>query len=108
MDVVREAIARLKGDIRISSEVGRARTLELSLPITLAITQVLHGARRASWWRFRWMPSSARKPLSGRPGARRYALASRRLGLIRSSTWRKCSGFRAAPRSATTKTPPWS
>jgi two-component system, chemotaxis family, sensor kinase CheA len=41
MDVVREAIARLKGDVRISSEVGRGTTLELSLPLTLAITQVL-------------------------------------------------------------------
>jgi chemotaxis protein histidine kinase CheA/ActR/RegA family two-component response regulator len=41
MDVVREAISRLKGDVRISSEVGRGTTLELSLPLTLAITQVL-------------------------------------------------------------------
>jgi chemotaxis protein histidine kinase CheA len=41
MDVVREAIARLKGDIRIISEVGKGTTLELSLPLTLAITQVL-------------------------------------------------------------------
>jgi chemotaxis protein histidine kinase CheA/CheY-like chemotaxis protein len=41
MDVVREAIARLKGDIRITSEVGKGTTLELSLPLTLAITQVL-------------------------------------------------------------------
>lgn len=41
MDVVREAISRLKGDVRISSQVGRGTTLELSLPLTLAITQVL-------------------------------------------------------------------
>jgi chemotaxis protein histidine kinase CheA/ActR/RegA family two-component response regulator len=41
MDVVREAISRLKGDVRIFSEVGRGTTLELSLPLTLAITQVL-------------------------------------------------------------------
>jgi chemotaxis protein histidine kinase CheA/CheY-like chemotaxis protein len=41
MDVVREAISRLKGDVRISSEVGHGTTLELSLPLTLAITQVL-------------------------------------------------------------------
>jgi two-component system chemotaxis sensor kinase CheA len=41
MDVVREAISRLKGDVRIQSEVGRGTTLELSLPLTLAITQVL-------------------------------------------------------------------
>lgn len=41
MDVVREAIARLKGDVHISSEVGKGTTLELSLPLTLAITQVL-------------------------------------------------------------------
>jgi chemotaxis protein histidine kinase CheA/ActR/RegA family two-component response regulator len=41
MDVVREAIARLKGDIRITSELGKGTTLELSLPLTLAITQVL-------------------------------------------------------------------
>ncbi|HYJ08151.1 MAG TPA: response regulator, partial [Polyangiaceae bacterium] len=41
MDVVREAISRLKGDVRISSAVGQGTTLELSLPLTLAITQVL-------------------------------------------------------------------
>jgi two-component system chemotaxis sensor kinase CheA len=41
MEVVREAISRLKGDIRITSELGRGTTLELSLPLTLAITQVL-------------------------------------------------------------------
>ena len=41
MDVVREAIARLKGDIHITSELGKGTTLELSLPLTLAITQVL-------------------------------------------------------------------
>jgi two-component system chemotaxis sensor kinase CheA len=41
MDVVRDAISRLKGDIRISSELGQGTTLELSLPLTLAITQVL-------------------------------------------------------------------
>lgn len=41
MDVVREAITRLKGEVRIRSEVGKGTTLELSLPLTLAITQVL-------------------------------------------------------------------
>jgi chemotaxis protein histidine kinase CheA/ActR/RegA family two-component response regulator len=41
MDVVRDAISRLKGAIRISSELGQGTTLELSLPLTLAITQVL-------------------------------------------------------------------
>ncbi|HKY35245.1 MAG TPA: response regulator [Polyangiaceae bacterium] len=41
LDVVREAIARLKGDVRIASQLGRGTTLELSLPLTLAITQVL-------------------------------------------------------------------
>lgn len=41
MDVVRDAITRLKGDVRITSELGRGTTLELSLPLTLAITQVL-------------------------------------------------------------------
>jgi chemosensory pili system protein ChpA (sensor histidine kinase/response regulator) len=41
MDVVREAISRLKGEIRVRSEVGAGTTLELSLPLTLAITQVL-------------------------------------------------------------------
>ncbi|HYJ11414.1 MAG TPA: ATP-binding protein, partial [Polyangiaceae bacterium] len=34
MDVVREAISRLKGDVRISSAVGQGTTLELSLPLT--------------------------------------------------------------------------
>lgn len=41
MDVVRDAISRLKGDVRVTSELGRGTTLELSLPLTLAITQVL-------------------------------------------------------------------
>jgi chemotaxis protein histidine kinase CheA len=41
MDVVREAIARLKGSINIESELGRGTTFELSLPLTLAISQVL-------------------------------------------------------------------
>ncbi len=41
MDVVRDAIARLKGAISIESELGQGTTFELSLPLTLAITQVL-------------------------------------------------------------------
>ncbi len=41
MDVVRDAIERLKGAINIESELGRGTTFELSLPLTLAITQVL-------------------------------------------------------------------
>jgi len=41
MDVVREAIGRLKGTIEIHSEVGRGTTFELRLPLTLAVAQVL-------------------------------------------------------------------
>jgi two-component system, chemotaxis family, sensor kinase CheA len=41
MDVVRDAIAKLKGSIFIDSAPGRGTRLELRLPLTLAITQVL-------------------------------------------------------------------
>jgi chemotaxis protein histidine kinase CheA/ActR/RegA family two-component response regulator len=41
MDVVRSTIAALKGTIEIDSELGRGTTFELSLPLTLAISQVL-------------------------------------------------------------------
>ncbi len=41
MDVVRDAIGKLKGSIVISSELGRGTRMELRLPLTLAITQVL-------------------------------------------------------------------
>ncbi len=41
MDVVRDAIAKLKGSIVIDSELGRGTRMELRLPLTLAITQVL-------------------------------------------------------------------
>ncbi len=41
MDVVRDAITRLKGEVRIRSELGKGTELELSLPLTLAITHVL-------------------------------------------------------------------
>lgn len=41
MDVVRETLQRLKGDVSIASRVGHGTALELSLPLTLAITQVL-------------------------------------------------------------------
>lgn len=41
MDVVREAIERLKGTIDIQSELGRGTTFELRLPLTLAVAQIL-------------------------------------------------------------------
>lgn len=41
MDVVRDAIHKLKGTIVLESEPGRGSTVELRLPLTLAITQVL-------------------------------------------------------------------
>jgi two-component system chemotaxis sensor kinase CheA len=41
MDVVRDAIQRLKGNVHLSSALGEGTTVELSLPLTLAITQVL-------------------------------------------------------------------
>lgn len=41
MDVVRTAIDKLKGTIHLESELGQGTRLELRLPLTLAITQVL-------------------------------------------------------------------
>lgn len=41
MDVVRATIHGLKGTIEIRSELGRGTTFELTLPLTLAISQVL-------------------------------------------------------------------
>jgi two-component system chemotaxis sensor kinase CheA len=41
MDVVRDAIQKLKGNITLQSKVGVGTSVELSLPLTLAITQVL-------------------------------------------------------------------
>jgi two-component system chemotaxis sensor kinase CheA len=41
MDVVRDAIGKLKGSIAIDSRLGEGTTMELRLPLTLAITQVL-------------------------------------------------------------------
>ncbi|MEZ4225492.1 MAG: response regulator [Polyangiaceae bacterium] len=41
MDVVRDTISKLKGTIVIDSELGRGTRMELRLPLTLAITQVL-------------------------------------------------------------------
>ncbi len=41
MDVVRDAIQRLKGNVYLRSTLGEGTTVELSLPLTLAITQVL-------------------------------------------------------------------
>jgi two-component system chemotaxis sensor kinase CheA len=41
MDVVRDAIAKLKGSIAIDSRLQAGTTIELRLPLTLAITQVL-------------------------------------------------------------------
>lgn len=41
MDVVRDAIAKLKGAIHVDSGLGRGTLMELRLPLTLAITQVL-------------------------------------------------------------------
>jgi chemotaxis protein histidine kinase CheA/ActR/RegA family two-component response regulator len=41
MDVVRDAITKLKGTIHLESRVGVGTKLELRLPLTLAITRVL-------------------------------------------------------------------
>ncbi|MBX3182313.1 MAG: response regulator [Polyangiaceae bacterium] len=41
MDVVRDAITKLKGSIHLESTLGRGSALELRLPLTLAITQIL-------------------------------------------------------------------
>jgi two-component system chemotaxis sensor kinase CheA len=41
MDVVRDAVASLKGTVAIESQEGLGATVELRLPLTLAITQIL-------------------------------------------------------------------
>ncbi len=41
MDVVHDALVRLKGSIHLRSRVGEGTAVELRLPLTLAITQVL-------------------------------------------------------------------
>jgi two-component system, chemotaxis family, sensor kinase CheA len=41
MDVVKDAISRLKGSIHLASTPAQGSTIELRLPLTLAITQVL-------------------------------------------------------------------
>ena len=41
MDVVRDAIQKLKGNVALKSKLGAGTSIELSLPLTLAITQVL-------------------------------------------------------------------
>lgn len=41
MDVVKNAITRLKGNVTLRSSVGKGTLVELRLPLTLAITQVL-------------------------------------------------------------------
>ena len=41
MDVVKDAISRLKGSVHVASTPGRGSAVELRLPLTLAITQVL-------------------------------------------------------------------
>ncbi len=41
MDVVRDTIQKLKGSIHLDSTPGHGTTMELRLPLTLAITQVL-------------------------------------------------------------------
>jgi two-component system, chemotaxis family, sensor kinase CheA len=41
MDVVKDAISKLKGSIGVSSTPGSGSSVELRLPLTLAITQVL-------------------------------------------------------------------
>jgi two-component system chemotaxis sensor kinase CheA len=41
MDVVRAAVTRLGGELTATSEAGRGMTLEMSVPLTLAATEVL-------------------------------------------------------------------
>ncbi|EXJ13921.1 chemotaxis protein CheA [Imhoffiella purpurea] len=41
MDVVRNAIARVNGSIDLRSQVGRGTTLRLSLPLSMAVTNVM-------------------------------------------------------------------
>jgi two-component system chemotaxis sensor kinase CheA len=41
MDVVRSAVARLGGELTATSEAGRGTTLEMTVPLTLAATEVL-------------------------------------------------------------------
>ena len=41
MDIVREAIVRLNGNIRVQSEINRGTTFTIQLPISVGVTQVL-------------------------------------------------------------------
>lgn len=41
MDIVQSTVSKLKGTIRISTELGRGTTFTIRLPLTLAITKVL-------------------------------------------------------------------
>jgi two-component system chemotaxis sensor kinase CheA len=41
MDAVRTSIERVGGTVRLSSEMGRGTTVKVSLPLTMAVTQVM-------------------------------------------------------------------
>lgn len=41
MDIVREAVERLNGTIRVQSEMGKGTTFTIQLPISVGVTQVL-------------------------------------------------------------------
>jgi len=41
MDVVRSAVEKINGTVLLSSELGRGTTLRISLPLTMAVTQVM-------------------------------------------------------------------
>ena len=41
MDIVREAVERLNGNIRVQSEMGKGTTFTIQLPISVGVTQVL-------------------------------------------------------------------
>ncbi len=41
MDIVREAVVRLNGNIRVQSEINRGTTFTIQLPISVGVTQVL-------------------------------------------------------------------
>jgi two-component system chemotaxis sensor kinase CheA len=41
MDVVRSAVEKINGTVLISSEIGKGTTIRISLPLSMAVTQVL-------------------------------------------------------------------
>jgi len=55
MDVVRTALARVKGGVELSSEAGKGTRLRLSLPLSMAVTNVMIVESDQQVFGCRWM-----------------------------------------------------